>query len=187
MRKLFIPLIVVWVIFATLVVLFLALLVRANEKSYPTAVFTKVSYPTPIEVQPILLELGIDPSISSEIQFHVGSTGPCVGKDYWACSRGNEIWVKNVTDQRRNVFVAHEYMHYIWKNKISHDIQPQLDAFYQNSPSLQTRIVNFYDLKDVEGELFPIECTEVADYKLPASVLQVCSKYLPNRNALPSL
>lgn len=180
MRKL----IIIWVIFATLVILFLALRVRANEKSYP--VLTKVSYPTPIEVQPILLELGIDPSISSEIQFHVGSTGPCVGKDYWACSRGNEIWVKNVTDPRRNQFVAHEYMHYIWNHEIDHSIQPQLDAYYQSSKSLQDRVTNFYDLKDVSKELFPIECTEVADYKLPPAVLNLCTKYLPNRNALPS-
>lgn len=140
------------------------------------------TYPVPDEVLKVSTQLGLDQSIVPRIQYTIGSTGPCQGEGYWACYQSGHIWLKEVRPQ----YLAHEYLHYIWSNyPESNKVTLLLQEIYNNSPALQKRL-QFYRPNEIQGELFPIICTEVADWKLQPELLAECTKWIPNRGLLPS-
>lgn len=138
------------------------------------------TYPVPPEVLKVSIQLGLDQSIVSQIQYTLGSTGPCTGPGFWGCYRSGQIWLLDVQPYR----LAHEYLHYVYQT--TPEVRNlNLRPIYDNNPSLRNGMRNYTSVQ-IDNELFPVICTQVADYKLPADVLATCTKYLPNRSILPS-
>lgn len=174
MRKLIIP---ISLIIVGLLAIGIFSYLTAPKK--PTPVYQAPApiktYPTPPEVLKVSQELGLDQNIISQIEFTLGSAGPCTAPGYWGCYKYNHIWLTEVKPH----YLAHEYLHHVKNPKLN------LRPIYDSNPLLRQGMRN-YTPEEINTELFPVICTQVADYKLPADVLAECTKLVPNRNILPS-
>lgn len=89
------------------------------------------------------------------------------------------------------VIFAHEYMHYVW-GTLTPAEQAQLSRItrqlYSQYPKLRLRVADYkVDQPTQDNELHSYVCTEMSDARIPEPLKSHCIKYLPNRNALPSL
>lgn len=137
------------------------------------------TYPIPPQIQPLITQLGINQSTAQKIQYYISPTNPC-GEGAWGCYYNKQIWI----DEPATYKLAHEYLHYIYQTNPELKSLP-LQAHYNSNPLLRQGMRN-YSPQEIETELFSVICTQVADYKLSPDILQACTKYLPNRSALPS-
>lgn len=148
-------------------------------------------YPIPAQVQPIVSNIGIDPNLINENQIIVDQGVGICPLPAVSCYSNKKIWIplSTLNGSQGYSSLAHEYLHFIWFNKLTYqerqDLSAPLNQFYQSNPSFQSRFKD-YPPEVIQYELFPVLCTEVSDNKLPSTVLQYCAKYLPNRNTLPS-
>lgn len=102
----------------------------------------------------------------------------------------NKIGIRPGMDKTNELkSIAHEYLHYQWsrRNRAPTDALMQV---YNSNYYLRQRMEPYNQLgigsDDFIDELNSIECTEYADGSLYYVVLNYCTKYLPNRNVLPS-
>lgn len=196
-----------------IIVLFLSYGFRAlippTEYSQPTPSVTSsplpTSFPIPVQVQPIVTKLGIDQIEVRKIQIWVPETsakcdGVLADGAAVACyfnSKPPTIYMPapTLTGKDATVTFAHEYMHYVWSNKVTPTEKASLTASIERFFQANRRVVEprfkSYVASGVSGDRLVDErqatfCTEISDYRLPADFRAYCTRYLPNRNALPS-
>jgi hypothetical protein len=83
------------------------------------------------------------------------------------------------SDQRR--ILAHEYLHYVWyRDSLESDsaLVTELTSFYNRSPGLQDRMVNYDSGMRRPTEFFSYVCTEWSDRWLTSYVLEKCNHYI---------
>jgi hypothetical protein len=85
--------------------------------------------------------------------------------------------------------VAHEYLHYIWDQKMNvyerEDLYSKLMAKYNSDARLQRHLTDGgyeSDLIDSGTEQFAYYCTSYRDDELPADIVSACNKYINRRN-----
>lgn len=164
--------------FISLVILLVVAFPAPKQADTPRIIVAPIpvkTHSTPPEVLKVSQELGLDQNVISQIEFTLGSAGPCSAPGYWGCYKYNHIWLTEVKPH----YLAHEYLHHVKNPKLN------LRPIYDQNSLLQQGMRN-YTPEQIDNELFPVICTQVADYKLPADVLAECTKYVPNRNILPS-
>jgi len=98
---------------------------------------------------------------------------------------------KSLSRPDSRVIFAHEYMHYVW-NVITpaerSNISAVTNQLYAQYPKVRQRVADYKtDQATIDNELHSYICTEMADVRIPEPLRSHCTKYLPNRNALPSL
>ena len=178
MRK---NLLIVSILISLAVLIYVAFPAPKKEVSVstPPPVLKEKTYPIPPQIQPLITQLGIDQSTAQKLEYHISATNPCGGTT-WGCYQLKQIWINEPVPYK----LAHEYLHYIYFT--TPEVRSlNLRPLYDNNPLLRQGMRN-YTPEEIEKELFPVICTQVADYKLPPEILQACTKYLPNRNILPS-
>ena len=172
-----------------------------NNSKQPNSLvstYTQPTYPIPPELATIIQQTGIDSNTLSRVQVKLDSgVGVCPTENTSACYSDSVIYYprKNLSigQKSQNSIFAHEYMHFIWDKVTLDDEKAQLTQsllnLYGSNPKFKTRLEgNSYDpqSKNFTDELHSFACTEVYDDELGAALKAHCSKYLPNRNALPS-
>jgi hypothetical protein len=154
-----------------------------------------VVYPIPPEVEPIVQQVDIDHTVLSKVDIRLDQgSGPC-GEKRGACySAGVLYFPRSIFSQKQpfqNALFSHEYMHFIWDKYANLDtkntLQPILIDKYNSNPKLRDRLSTYPKEGDTfVSELQAYTCTEMADNELGSELYNYCTKYLPNRNALPS-
>lgn len=97
----------------------------------------------------------------------------------------------------QRLILAHEYLHWVWeKNTTNADKQnliPYINQTYDaNSAYFDSRLKMYYDAgmtkhdDQFNSEMHSYIGSEIADWRIPQSLLDHYKQYLPNRNALPS-
>ena len=154
--------------------------------------------PKPVVAQdPTLLSdaqlLGIDASelnLEYTTDFRPNFTPPANSTIHAIFYPPNTLAVRPGMDKTEEyAALAHEYLHFQWSkgNRAPTDALMQV---YNGNYYLRQRMSFYNSLgvgsPDFVEELNSIECTEYADGSLYYVVLNYCTKYLPNRNVLPS-
>jgi hypothetical protein len=86
-----------------------------------------------------------------------------------------------------NNIIAHEYLHYIWYQRLSREdkdrLSSKLIALYSSDAEMRLRVENYLSSdKLIPTELFSIYCTESSDVYV-VSILNDCNRYI-NRSSL---
>lgn len=163
------------------------------------------TFPVPVQVQPIVTKLGINPIEVRKIQIYVPETstkcnGVLADGAAVACyfnGKPPAIYMPSptLTSKDATSTFAHEYMHYVWSNLVTDAEKTALTAsvekFYQANLRVVEPRFKSYVASGVVGERLTDEkqatfCTEISDWRLPADFRAYCTRHLPNRNALPS-
>ncbi len=111
--------------------------------------------------------------------------------DYlWADGQYNDykkaITVKK-NSESQNVILAHEYLHYVWFSgdlDSNQDLVNNLQAFYNRTSSLQTRMEPYPKDMVKPTEFFSYGCTEYSRASIGEEIASYCDKYA-NRDLLP--
>ncbi len=99
--------------------------------------------------------------------------------------------IDTLTDEEFDLFVAHEYLHYVWFTEELERNRELVDALYElywTDPWIQERIVAHYtqDKNDIATEIFSYGCTELDSETLGSFLSNECNRYI-NTAALPVL
>lgn len=108
----------------------------------------------------------------------------------WANGQYNDykkaITVKK-NSESQNVILAHEYLHYVWFSgdlDSNQDLVNNLQAFYNRTSSLQTRMEPYPKDMVKPTEFFSYGCTEYSRASIGEEIASYCDKYA-NRDLLP--
>lgn len=99
--------------------------------------------------------------------------------------------IDTLTTEEFDLFVAHEYLHYIWfteELERNRDLVDALYDLYWTNAWIQERIVAHYteDKNDIATEIFSYGCTELDSETLGSFLSTECNRYI-NTAALPVL
>lgn len=144
------------------------------------------------EITSIATDLGINQQYLREAKAQFGNPETACNKaGARGCFNGVITISPSITPEEKKVALAHEYMHFVWSNKVVNKqaVSAEVLSFANQYRSNIAPRFEFYkgvDQKQLEDEYQAIFCTEIADWRLSPELKNYCTTWLPNRSALPS-